>query len=75
MRRDAPGGAKIGFVLPETKHVRVASLRHTDGEAWILLVGPGGAHVGWITARSVTVNNLPTIRCESWDVLYSRPQQ
>ena len=47
---DAPGGGKFAHLSPGTKYVPVTSLRHTDGERWLLLTGPGGAHIGWIRA-------------------------
>ena len=34
---DAPGGGKFTHLSPGTKYVAVTSLRHTDGERWLLL--------------------------------------
>jgi hypothetical protein len=50
---DAPGGGKMGYLSPGTKYVAVTSLRHTDGQSWLLLTAQGGAHIGWIRENQV----------------------
>jgi len=70
---DAPGGTRIGSLSPQAKYARITTLRHTDGKSWILLAGPGGAHVGWIMASAVRYTHLGAISC-GMDDLYKRPQ-
>ena len=50
---EVPGSAKIGYLSPGTKFLVMASLRHTDGETWVLLTSLRGTHVGWVMEKSV----------------------
>ena len=71
---DGPGGGTIGYLSPGIKYVVVANLRHVDGESWILLAGPGGAHIGWIKTKAVTRNYLNTRCTVPIEGTYRRPQ-
>jgi hypothetical protein len=68
---DAPGGGKIGHLSSETRYVAVTHLRHRDDDNWLLLTGPGGAHVGWIRADQVKSHQLG-LTCPI-DLFYRRP--
>ena len=71
---DVPGGAKIGHLIAGTKYVRGGAVRHTDGETWILLVGPGGRHAGWTLWKAVA-HSGSVFHCDGpFDLLYSKPR-
>jgi hypothetical protein len=71
---DAPGGGKIAHLSPGIKYVAVTSLRHTDGESWLQLSGPGGAHIGWIRASQVRRTYLGLACSIPIQELYRRPK-
>jgi hypothetical protein len=59
---DGPSGAKIRELRADTEYVVVATLRHTDGEDWLLLTDSGGGHVGWIAQNAVARDTNP-VKC------------
>jgi hypothetical protein len=58
---EAPRSAKLADLPVGARYLVMATFRHADGETWLLLTSPSGAHIGWVTEKSV--KRLVVVSC------------
>ncbi len=71
---DAPGGSRIGGLAPGAQYFLAQTLRYGDGELWLLLIGPRGAHVGWVRSKEVSTSGRFVCNF-GLELLYANPNR
>lgn len=71
---DAPGGSRIGQLAPGEQYFLAQTLRYSDGEVWLLLTGPRGAHIGWVRSKEVSTSGRFVCNF-GLELLYANPNR